>query len=105
MNLGKRIRATRIKLGLSQPRLAKLAKMNVMTISRYETGVRKGLRVSSLLKLAVALKTSPEYLVYGNRHKPINEADGSIKKLVDACKVLSPNDIKKLIATAKALQK
>ena len=85
--------------------LAKVAKVNVMTISRYETGVRKGLRVSTLLKLAAALKASPEYLMHGTRQKSINEAVGSIKKLMDACKALSPNDIAKLIAAAKALQK
>lgn len=105
MSLGKRIRAARIKLGLSQSMLAKAAKVNVMTVSRYEIGARKGLRVSTLFKLAAALKTSPEYLMLGTRQKSINEAEGSIKKLTDACKALSPNDIAKLIAAAKALRK
>lgn len=105
MSLGTRIRRARIKLGLSQVKLAKAAKINAMTVSNYETGEKKGLHASTLFRLASALETTPEYLMFGTRRKPVPGVVGEVKELVDACKGLSPAAMAKLITAAKKLQK
>lgn len=63
------------------------------------------MRINTLLRLAAALETTTDYLLRGNRQKPVSGATGEIKKLVAICKNLPPNAIEKLIAAAKALHK
>ena len=59
--IGKRIRTRRIKLGLSQPKLAKILKIPQQTIGGWETGKAKRPRV--LLEAAKALCTTQEWLL------------------------------------------
>ena len=61
--IGKRIRARRIKLGLSQPKLAKILKIPQQTIGGWETGKAKRPRV--LMEAAQALCTTQEWLLRG----------------------------------------
>lgn len=59
--IGKRIRARREKLGLSQTKLAKILKIPQQTIAGWETGKAKRPRV--LLEAAKALCTTQEWLL------------------------------------------
>jgi transcriptional regulator with XRE-family HTH domain len=59
--IGKRIRARRIKLGLSQPKLAKILGIPQQTIGGWETG--KAARPRYLPEAAKALCTTQEWLL------------------------------------------
>lgn len=59
--IGRRIRARRLKLGLSQPKLAKVLKIPQQTIGGWETG--KARRPTRLLEAAKVLCTTQEWLL------------------------------------------
>lgn len=59
--IGKRIRARRLALGLSQPKLAKALGIPQQTIAGWETGVAK--RPRMLLEAANVLCTTQEWLL------------------------------------------
>lgn len=59
--IGKRIRARRLKLGLSQPKLAKILKIPQQTIGGWEKGAAK--RPRFLMEAAKALCTTEEWLL------------------------------------------
>ncbi len=58
-----RVKAQRLKLGLTQARLAKLAGIPQSTIGQIENGRNKS--STKLVELASALQTTPEYLTHG----------------------------------------
>lgn len=60
---GRRLAEKRIERGWTQVKLARLAGVDVMTISRVERGTKKGLDVASLFRLARALDTTADYLL------------------------------------------
>ena len=60
--LGQRIRAQRIRLGMTQEELAERLYVKKSTISYYETD-KKEMRVSCLAEIARALYTTPDYLL------------------------------------------
>jgi HTH-type transcriptional regulator, cell division transcriptional repressor len=61
--IGSRIRARRDKLGLSQPKLAKILGIPQQTIGGWETGKAK--RPRFLYEAAKALCTTEEWLLHG----------------------------------------
>lgn len=65
MDVGKRIRAAREKMGLTRERLALQINKNPSTIYRYECGEIANLSVSTLFTLAEALHTTTNYLLTG----------------------------------------
>jgi len=67
--LGQRIKAARIKLGLSQTELAAATKVSQEAISKYERGISKNPRSNIMFKLAVALGETPEFLQFGTGRK------------------------------------
>ena len=67
--LGQRIKAARIKLGLTQTELATVIKVRQEAISKYERGISKSPRSNHMLKLAEALGETPEFLQFGTRCK------------------------------------
>ena len=60
--LGQRIRAQRIRLGMTQEELAERLYVKKSTISYYETD-KKEMRASCLAEIARALYTTPNYLL------------------------------------------
>ena len=60
--LGQRIRAQRIRLGMTQEELAERLYMKKSTISYYETD-KKEMRAGCLAEIARALYTTPDYLL------------------------------------------
>ena len=60
--LGQRIRAQRIRIGMTQEELAERLYMKKSTISYYETD-KKEMRASCLAEIARALYTTPDYLL------------------------------------------
>jgi SOS-response transcriptional repressor LexA len=64
--IGARIRALRDQLGLKQPDLARLCGWDGQSrISNYENGIRMP-ELTDFIKLAKALKTTPQYLQFGD---------------------------------------
>jgi transcriptional regulator with XRE-family HTH domain len=61
--VGERVLLLRRRGGLSQHALAAKAGVDVMTISRLESGTKKRLEVEPLARLAVALGVSTDHLL------------------------------------------
>ena len=63
MNTGKRIKARRKQLGMSAETLASMVGMSPTTIYRYENGEIEKVDSTKLEPIAVALATTPAYLM------------------------------------------
>ena len=61
--VGERVRRTRRTQDLTQERLAQLAHLNVITISRLEKGTAKAVYADTVAALARALQVSTDYLL------------------------------------------
>jgi len=61
-SVGRRIAELRVKKGMTQRDLANATGIGQALISRYEAGHYKSLRLSTAVKLAKALGTTPDYL-------------------------------------------
>ena len=61
--LGDRVRRVRRAQELTQGRLAELAQLNVITISRLENGTAKAVYADTVAALARALEVSADYLL------------------------------------------
>ena len=105
MTIGKRIKDTRIKLGLTQVELAQSVEISQEAISKYERSVSKSPRSDVMFRIAKTLRVTPEYLQLGTRQKPIKNTDSEIQNLLDVCNGLSTDAIAQLIAMAKSLNK
>jgi transcriptional regulator with XRE-family HTH domain len=60
---GKRIRARRKDLGMTQEELGKKASVTKATINKYETGIVTNLKRSTIEDIASALNVSPSYIM------------------------------------------
>ena len=63
MSIGKRIKARRLELGLTQTELADRLKTTKQTIYKYEKGVVTNLPSDRIEQLSDALECSPAYLM------------------------------------------
>lgn len=91
----RRIRSTRIRLGLSQADLARRSGLTPAAISQLENGQREP-AFSTLIRLAHALETSPNDLI-GAEDRLDPELQGLFRNLKD----MDPADLDKVIAFAK----
>ena len=82
--LGQRIRAQRIRLGMTQEELAERLYMKKSTISYYETD-KKEMRASCLAEIARALYTTPDYLLGFEEEKDQFEKEmlGLLQSIID----------------------
>ena len=71
--LGQRIRAQRIRMGMTQEELAELLYVKKSTISYYEND-KKEMRASGLADLAKVLHTTPDYLLGFEKDPFVTEA-------------------------------
>ncbi len=60
---GKRIKARRKELDMTQEELGKLAGVTKATINKYETGIVTNLKRSTIEEIAKALHVSPSYIM------------------------------------------
>ena len=63
--MGQRIMERRKKLGLTQEALAELSELTTQFVSYAESG-KRGMRPENLMKVAVALGVSTDYLLTGD---------------------------------------
>lgn len=63
MNIGERIKQRRLTLGMTLLDVANRIGRSEATVQRYESGVVKNLPHNVLVSLAMALRTTPDWLV------------------------------------------
>lgn len=63
MNIGERIKAKRVDLGLTLSDIGDRLGVNKSTVNRYETGETRRIPFATIEKLAAVLNTTPEYLL------------------------------------------
>ena len=85
--LGQRIRAQRIRLGMTQEELAEATFIPKPTISNYEND-RIDIKSSVIAELANALETDPNYLIMGEKapesdNRFMDEAADLLSKITD----------------------
>ena len=85
--LGQRIRAQRIRLGMTQEELAKATFIPKPTISNYEND-RIDIKSSVIAELAKVLETDPNYLIMGEKapesdNRFMDEAADLLSKITD----------------------
>ena len=73
MSSGERIKEAREDLRISQPELAKRAKVTKSAVSQWENGSTKELKADHLLAVAKALNVSPDWLATGRGPKHRNQ--------------------------------
>lgn len=65
MDMGNRIKRARTARQLSQQTLADNIGVTRSAVSQWEHGNTKNMRPENLIRLAVTLRTSPEFIVFG----------------------------------------
>lgn len=73
MTTGERIKSRRKELGLSAEALAQRLELSPATIYRYENGYIEKVPGDRLLRIAEALRTTPEYLMGWTAEEPAPE--------------------------------
>lgn len=98
MKMGDRIKARRQELGLTLEDLGKVLHVNRSTVKRYEDGSTQRIASGKLEQLAVALKTTPSFLMGWDEEKQQNAAsfDGEILLLARELQQL-PQDKRALL--------
>ena len=93
--MSRRIFRERTRLGLSQKELGDLIGESYMQIHKYETNVFKKIKVSSLSKMAQAMKVDIRYLLCEDLVDYISEINSEIVNLSQSDLVKVYNLIKK----------
>ena len=100
--IGKRISKRRKKMGLTQEALAELSDVTTQFVSYAEAG-KRAMRPENLLKLAVALGVSTDYLLTGDvvdkdylllsdkLRKLTPEQLHAVESIAEACLLLKPH--------------
>jgi transcriptional regulator with XRE-family HTH domain len=98
MSIGECIKARRLELGLSLENLGDALGVNRSTIKRYEDGKTQRITQKTIELLALALKTTPEYLMGWDKpaKKENLELDGEILLLAREMQNL-PQDKRNLL--------
>jgi len=102
--MGNRIKLLRVQLGMSQPQLARKARVGQSTVSKYETDQVEEHRAHIVMKLSAALETLPEYLLTGKGVVNINDATSTVTELTDIYNSLSTSSKAMLLALAKTMK-
>ena len=100
--IGRRIRAARKLLNLTQERLANEVDLAPNHVSNIETGNTK-LSLPSILKIAVALHTDVNSLLYDNIPKVEESYDADAKLILSDCTEKERTVLLELLASSKAV--
>jgi transcriptional regulator with XRE-family HTH domain len=99
LDIGEKIKARRIELGLTLEDVAKLLGVSKSTVLKYETNYIKNMGLDKFEALANALQVKPSYLL-GFGGKPVPETpeqaavmvDKELQELMDMINQMSPAD-------------
>ena len=98
-SVGKRIKAARKKMGLTQQQLAEITHLEPNHISHIERGLSKG-SVQSLASIANALNTTVDSLIADSLPTEKSYYLGNISELLEHC---TPQELRVVEETVKTL--
>lgn len=98
--LGRRIREQRTSQHISQEKLAEMVNVSVTYMGAIENA-RKHLSLRTLVNIADALKTTPDFLLYGNLQYDTSQSRNELCKFFQNC---SPDERYIILALAKCLR-
>jgi transcriptional regulator with XRE-family HTH domain len=102
-DIGTRIRATRRERSLTQDELAGRVGVSRSAVAQWETG-RTGQVTGNLSRIAEALETNVEYLMYGDDKRAAGEVrQGDELALLRLYRECDPDDRQMLLRTARRL--
>lgn len=84
VEIGKRIKIARIRIGISQEKLAELANFSPSHMSNIETGTTK-VSLTGIVKIANALSVTVDDLLCDNLIRAKPQFENDIKLLLDTC--------------------
>ena len=90
---------------MSQSDLARKAGVSQPTVSTYENNPGAGYRAEVLFRIAVALKTSPEYLMHGTGPEALTDLKADQKELLAVIDQLPEAERAVLLSVAKSMRK
>lgn len=104
MDLGEKIRVLRIKSHLTQEELAKKLNTSKQTIGKYEKGIVTNLPLNRVYELAMALNTTPAYLLdweeYNKKPAPkIEDGFTDYERAILAGYHAAPDNVKQAVNT------
>lgn len=109
LEIGERVRQTRISRGFSREHLAELLEISTLFLGYIECGQR-GMSLNTLQKLCIVLNVSADYILLGRE-----ESGDSLEEIINAVGELDPkyhsvalesiNSLKKLITLIKDTNK
>jgi transcriptional regulator with XRE-family HTH domain len=103
MDIGQRVRATRLDRGLTQDELADQVGVSRSAVAQWETG-RAGQVTGNLSRIAGALEVNVEYLMYGDDKHAMGEVrQGDELALLRLYRECEPDDRQMLLRTARRL--
>lgn len=82
--LGRRVQERRVDRGLSQERLAEMVDVSVTYIGAIENA-RKHPSLTTLVNIANALETTPDFLLSGSLHYDIPLSKNEFSELLQDC--------------------
>lgn len=104
MILGDKIKFLRKKKGLTQSELATKLKTTKQTIGKYENGIVTNLPLNRIQELAIALDTTPAFLMGWDENQPTADGGSELKNsLNDLFDRLSPEEQKLVLAQIKGI--
>lgn len=102
--LGKKIKETRLKLGLTQEGLGKRAKLHYSYIGQVERG-NKVPSIKTLKRIASALNISVESLLYQEASRKNSDEDILVRELVNAVRDCPPGELKLILGIVRQLRR
>lgn len=99
IEVGERIRMSRVRKKLSMKQLGNLVNLHESTISRYEKGDIKALDMGKMKEFAEALSVPPEYLLCWDdidRSKPIDNSNIVFSPTYGGYKVCVNDELEKM---------
>ncbi|MFL5284572.1 MAG: helix-turn-helix domain-containing protein [Rhodopila sp.] len=101
--IGQRVRAERHQRGLTQDELAQRVGVSRSAVAQWETG-RAGQLTANLARIAAALDTHVEHLMYGTDKRAASQAQqGDEMALLRLYRECDPEDRQILLRTARRL--
>ena len=100
-DIGIRVKAQRLKLGISQEKLAELTDLSVSHMSAIETGATK-LGLPTIVKVANALNVSVDELLCGSLMQGKAVMQNDFVELLNDC---SPEETAIIVDIVKAMKK
>ncbi|SDJ59210.1 helix-turn-helix domain-containing protein [Paenibacillus naphthalenovorans] len=107
MSIGNRIKALRMKKGLTQDQMAEKLGMNRANFSNYERGVASP-PGETISKIAAILNTTTDYLLGRTEDPspleliPTDPSPPEVRAIQRAAKNMSPNDRRKMLNMIRA---